>query len=334
MMRFVLVILSLSILVISHAQKPAKVTPAPAPVPQTNRSIAAKDLQKIKRIEDTLARLCETMTYDSVLANRQQACYQLIPTLVRALNTDNSFYYPFDSLITVSRIYPSDSSFRIFTWQLVLPGGRFRYYGFIQMRSTKLKMFPLHDRSDTMVYHPQWILTNENWYGCLYYNIITQYINRQPVYTLFGYEAADLVTRRKLMEILTFNEQGKPVFGAPLIYVHVQADSFRNERKDTFNRYFIEYKYNAPTVFNYDPELQMVVFDHVAPPNEKARGATFSYVPDGTYEGFLWKSNRWNWVERVFTFAINQDNNPPIPVPLFDKPTRQPELPVEIDKPK
>lgn len=316
------------------AQK-GKPVVASAPTAITdNREIGKKDLAKIRLIEDTLARLGEELTYDSLLSNRQKACYAFIPSFVRALTIENSFYFPFDSLYTVSKIYAPDSAFRIFTWQLVLPGGKFRYFGVMQMRSSKPKFFPLHDRSDTMTYHSQRVLTNENWYGCLYYNIVTNYVNRKPVYTLFGYEAADLLTRRKVLEILTFNEKGAPIFGAPVIHIKMEEDSFRNKRYDTLHRFFIEYKYNAPTVFNYDPELQMVVFDHVAPPTDKAKGATFSYVPDGTYEGFIWKSDKWNWVERVFTFAINQDNNPPVPVPLFGKPKNQPELPKEVETPK
>ena len=99
------------------------------------------------------------------------------------------------------------------------------------------------------------------------------------------------------------------------------------QKKKKLSRFFIEYSLNASTILNYDTALEMIVFDHVAPQNKNASGATFSYVPDGTYEGFLWKSNRWNWVEKVFTFAINEDDNPPIPAPLFGKPKHQPELP-------
>ncbi len=46
---------------------------------------------------------------------RQKACDQLIPALVHALKTPYSFYFPFDSLKTVSTQYPKDSTFRIFT---------------------------------------------------------------------------------------------------------------------------------------------------------------------------------------------------------------------------
>lgn len=313
------------------AQKPK----APAtPVITENRTISKTDLQRISSIEDTLALLSKTFTFDSSLAKRQEACYAFIPAFVRALKPDNSFYYLFDSLETVSKIYAPDSSFRIFTWQLVLPKGRFRYFGVIQMRSVKMKIYPLHDRSDTMTYHTQKVLSNENWYGCLYYNIITKYVDKRPVYTLFGFEGADYITRRKVVDILSFDEKGHPKFGAPIFFRKQEEDSFRYKRTDTFTRFFIEYKYNAATVFNYNPEMDMIVFDHVAPPTEKAKGATFSYVPDGTYEGFAWNNNRWNWVEKVFTFAINENDNPPIPAPLFGEPNRQPMLPKEDVKPK
>lgn len=316
----------------SYAQPAKNTTKGAVKIPQVG--LSKEDLRRIKLMEDTLRQLAGTFTYDSLLEERKKACYAFIPKLVQALKYDNSFYYPFDSLETMARVYAPDSSFRIFTWQLVLPKGHFRYYGVIQMRSSKMKIFPLYDLSDTMTYHAQLTTTNENWYGCLYYNIIARQVNQKQVYTLFGYEAADVITRRKVLDILTFDDNGKPKFGAPLFFVKYEEDSMHYKKVDTFSRFFIEYKYNAPTVFNYDANMGMIVFDHVAPPNEKAKGATFSYVPDGTYEGFLWHNNRWDWVEKVFTFGINEMDNPPVPAPLFGDPKRQPELPTEDVKPK
>lgn len=331
-MKHLLLILLCLLFVSSQAQRMNK--PAKAPAVNENRTIAKRDLEKVRLLEDTLHFLSNTLTYDSFLDVRQKACYAFIPKLVEALKFDNSFYYPFDSFETIAKIYPPDSSFRIFTWQLVLPKGKFRYYGVIQMKSTKLKMYPLFDHSDTMTYHSQRVNTNEAWYGCLYYNIIQKQADKKTIYTLFGYEAGDILTRRKIVDILTFDETGKPKFGAPLFYFNQLEDTFHYARKDTFTRFFIEYKYNASTILNYDPQLEMIVFDHVTPPTDKAKGATFTYVPDGTYEGFKWGSNRWNWVEKVFTFAINENDNPPVPVPLFGNPRKQPELPKEDVAPK
>lgn len=309
------------------AQKPAKSKQTDKPV--ASPTLSKTDLPKMQLLEDTLSILSQQFTHDTSLESRKRACHAFIPRLVSALKFTNSFYYKFDSLETVSQVYPPDSSFRILTWQLALRGGQFRYYGVMQMKSSKMKIFPLLDLSDTMQYQTQLVVTNENWYGALYYNVIEQQVNKKNVYTLFGFEAADYITRRKVIEILTFDDKGKPHFGAPLF--HFKYDSTHVKMLDTLNRFFIEYKYNAPTVLNYDESLQMIVYDHVAPPNDKAKGATFSYVPDGTYEGFYWTKERWQWVEKVFTFAINENDNPPIPAPLFGQPNRQPELPKVVE---
>lgn len=325
MKKFFAVFLLISIFTAAFAQ-PSAAKKKPLPLTATP-TLSKHDAQKMKLIEDSLQLLSDVITNDSMLEVRKKACYSFIPKLVSALKLNNSFYHSFDSLESISTIYSPDSTFRIFTWQLVLPKGMFRYYGVIQMRSSKLKIFPLYDMSDTMQYQTQQITGNQNWYGALYYNIILQLIDKKPVYTLFGFEAADYITRRKVIEILQFDKDGKPQFGAPLF--QFKYDSTHVKLLDTLNRFFIEYKYNAPTVLNYDEGMKMIVFDHVAPPNPKAKGATFSYVPDGTYEGFVWIKNHWQWVEKVFTYSINENDNPPIPVPLFGNPKRQPEMPKE-----
>ena len=262
--------------------------------------------------------------------NRKIACYQFIPKLISALKMDNSFYYSFDSLTELSKVYPPDSSFRILTWQMHYPKGRFRYYGVIQMRSTKVKMFPLRDLRDTLPFHTQHILTADNWYGQVYYKIVERTVNKKTYYTLFGFEAADFISRRKILDILTFDDAGRPRFGAPMFDFKYE-DSSHVKAIDTMNRFFIEYKWSASPVMNYDYNKEMIIFDHLAPPNPKAAGAYFTYVQDGTYEGFKWVGNHWQWVEKVFNFAINENDNPPIPNPKFGIPQKQPNLPQEIE---
>jgi hypothetical protein len=316
--------------------------------PVITQDISKADLQKMRAMQDTLHKLSNLMVFDSVPDVRRKACYDFIPKLVTALKLDNSFFFPFDSFETISKVYPADSSFRIFTWQVLMTTpikiasknsktGRdtvfqkpiVRYYGVIQMRSKQLKMFPLF-ASDTLPYGTEKILGPKNWLGQLYYNMMQETVNGKNYYTLFGYEVPDLLTRRKIIDILTFDEQGQPRFGAPMFWFKYD-DSTSNKTGDTLSRFYIEYKYDATPVLNYDKELEMIVFDHVAPPNDKSKGASFTYVPDGTYEGFKWINNHWQWIEKVFTFAINEDDNPPIPAPLFGTPKHQPELPKDGD---
>jgi hypothetical protein len=285
--------------------------------------------------EDTTTYLDTTPHNDTLglarrFEKRKEACYAFIPKLVSALRIDNSFYYPFDSLTELSKVYPPDSSFRILTWQMHYPKGHFRYYGVIQMRSSKLKMFPLRDLRDTLPFHTQQLLTQDNWYGQIYYKIIEKTVNKKTYYTLFGFEAADFISRRKIVDILSFDENGKPHFGAPM-FIFNYDDSTHVKDKDTLNRFFIEYKWSASPTLNYDYNKEMIIFDHLAPPNPRAEGAYFTYMQDGTYEGFKWQTNHWQWVEKVFTFSINDNDNPPIPSPLFGTPKKQPKLPDQIE---
>lgn len=354
-----------------YAQK-GLATHGPLPNVAPSSLLSRQDLIKMTKMEDTLQRLLNIVLYDTTIRvtdksvdytgeiirsmasgkadttvyitarpkvdsaaekrrfeKRKVACYQFIPKLVAALKIDNSFYYPFDSLTEISKIYPPDSSFRILTWQMHYPKGKFRYYGVIQMKSKKMKIYPLRDLRDTLPFHTQQILTQNNWYGQIYYRIIERTYDKKTYYTLFGFEAADFLSRRKIVDILTFDADGSPRFGAPIFCF---TDSSKFKIRDTLDRFFIEYKWSASPTLNYDNNKEMIVFDHLAPPDPKASGVYLTYTQDGTYEGFKWMTNHWEWVEKVFTFAINEDDNPPIPAPLFGIPKKQPTLPQEIEK--
>lgn len=72
-------------------------------------------------------------TEDSVrLANNQLFANYLLEVLYE----ECSMHHPFDSLITVSMLQPSDSSFRIITWYVPLSNQQFRYFGYIQYGDT------------------------------------------------------------------------------------------------------------------------------------------------------------------------------------------------------
>ncbi|HWB61935.1 MAG TPA: hypothetical protein VG603_00385, partial [Chitinophagales bacterium] len=89
-----------------------------AKMPVINETITKANLAKLKTAEDSLQILSDAFLNDSLANNRKKACYAFIPKLVKALEVDNSFFYPFDSVAAISQLYPPDSSFRILSWQL------------------------------------------------------------------------------------------------------------------------------------------------------------------------------------------------------------------------
>lgn len=268
--------------------------------------IGQEDLAFLQEAEDTLGQLAHAVVNDSVKENRLSACQEIIPRLVKALQVRNSFEYPFEQLKAISIQYPRDSSFRVFSWQLYVKEDEYRYYGAIQLNQPELKLFPLVDRSFEVQRPEQRVLSAEQWYGAVYYNIIQAEDKQGKYYLLFGFDGNELFRKRKLIDVLRFEESGEPKFGAP-VFVHGQ-----NKAK---HRVVREYSAEVSTRLNYDESLEMIVFDHLIP-RKGPYGEGVNFYPDGSYEGYrLAEDGRWEYVEKVFNQVSDEA---PRPAPIID----------------
>src|SRR5688572_18569045 len=70
---------------------------------QPQKMIAPADLKKLRAKEDTLKDFARYLITDSLPEDRMISDSIFTRTLVRALRVKNSFYYPFDSIVGVSR---------------------------------------------------------------------------------------------------------------------------------------------------------------------------------------------------------------------------------------
>jgi hypothetical protein len=229
---------------------------------------------------------------------------------VNALKTKNSFYFPFDSLETVSRLYAPDSSFKIFTWQMMINDNVIRQHGAIQMRTYdgSLKLYPLIDKSDITTKLLDTVGNNKGWIGAIYYKIVQKKSSNQNYYTLIGYDENNIRTNRKIIEVLHFAND-EPTFGGRFF-------SFENDKpfKTSQSRYIMEYKKNASPRLNYDDELDMIIVEHLISEEGKPN-SKWTLVGDGDYEGFVWKNGKWIHVNKVFNQAT-PNGKEPVPVPL------------------
>lgn len=261
------------------------------------------DLDDLHAYEDTLKSLADTMVNSPQQFERQKACFKIIKTLVTALQIDGSFSYPFDSVKNISILTSSDKKFRIFNWQLTMTSGVMRFYGAIQVNTKKnLELYPLYDFSDYMKTPQDTITSNEKWYGCIYYRIMKLKNN----YLLFGWDGNNLRSNRKLIDVLHFESDGTPVFGAPIFKFG------EGENEKTTDRFILEYEEDAQVQLNWNDELKMIVFDHLVPRNESTKNLLYTYVPDGTYEGFKLDGTKLIYVSEVFTSTMS--------APVFPKP--------------
>ena len=257
--------------------------------------------------EDSLKKYSFDIVNAANAESRFRADSQFIRSLVRTLKLPYSFAYPFDSLQTISRLYAPDSSFRIFTWQFKKDDMMYLQEGAIQMNEPdgSLKLFPLFDASMFTANPLDSIRTRRNWIGAIYYRIILKTYEGKKYYTLLGFDDYSETSNKKWMEVLTFSPEGQPLFGGP--YFSFQDDSVHKPVQYRFN---IEYKKEAGTRFNYDPQMDMVVYDHLIPENNEPQKKD-TYVPDGDFEAFQWKNGRWVHVEKeLFTVKLKDGEFP------------------------
>ena len=274
--------------------------------------LSSSEKKFLQKKEDSLKKVAIQILKGRNAQDRFSADSQFTKIFVRALQTKNSFYYPFDSLTTIAKVTPKDSVFKIFTWQLVINGDMVRQHGAIQMRSTdgSLQLFPLIDKTDLINNINDTITSNFAWVGALYYKVIEEKAFGKTFYTLLGFDDNNLSSDRKIIEVLTF-KNGKPVFGGPFF-------SFRDNslHKKSMARYIMEYKKNASPHLNYDNEMGLIMLEHLISETGEPQ-KKYTYIPDGDYEGLKWQDGKWVYIEKVFN-QITPEGQVPLPAPVRD----------------
>lgn len=222
---------------------------------------------------------------------RITSCYYFIQTLKKALKVPTSFDYQFTTLKTVSMLKPDDEAFRVFTWNLLLDSGKYRYFGAIQMNNTdSLILYGLYDSSDynkDIIYGQ---FDNRHWMGALYYQIHHYKWKRQDYYIVFGWDGQDARTNRKIIDVLWFDENNKPQFGKEIF----------NFNGDVQSRIIFDFSDRAAMLCRYDKNEKAIVYANLVPINPMLQGRYENYVPDGTYDFLRFEKGSWRQDQQLF----------------------------------
>ena len=277
------------------------------------QKISPSDLKVLKQKEDTLKNLSKSLIVDSLTAGRMRNDSLFVRTLVRSLQVKNSFYYPFDSIKGISKLYSPDSTFRIFSWSLSFDEFYSRQRAAIQFKTPdgSLRLVPLRDFSEFSQKPTDSVRTKDTWIGAVYYRIIKNEYNGKNYYTLFGFDDNNIRSNKKWIDVLTFDNKNMPQFGGTFSF---EKDTARRAPQ---KRFFIEYKKEASTYVNYDEDMNMILVDHLVSETEEP-DKPYTLVPDGDYEGFEWKAGKWVHVDKVFNQKL-EDGQAPVPDPILDK---------------
>lgn len=286
------------------------------------KSKSDKKETPLSKAEKDLKGYVKTFLTNRDVDARQEAATKFVEGFQTALELPQSFDYKFDSLSNVLHIYPPDSTFRILTWELYVDKDEYKYFGIIQHRGDSKKgiapkVILLDDFSGRMRKIEDKIYNAQNWYGALYYNIKPFKTKEGIKYALFGLDSYEFFEKRKILEILSFDEEREPIFGAPVIEYTIKQNNVP-PREMVFNRFMIQYSSEAAASINFNTDEDMILFDHLIPMNANFPGVEYVMVPDGSYEGFKLKKGVWTYVEKVYDHKYEIDEFP-VPEPVLNK---------------
>jgi hypothetical protein len=260
------------------------------------------NVKQLMILQDSLSHLGKRLINNDTEMERMNANSQFIQTLVQALKVPHSFNFPFDSVKAVTIVNSPDSRYRIISWHVAFDDGSYRFYGTIQMNTGEgLKMYPLTDYSPYIKNAEDTITNNTKWLGAQYYKIIPVYSGPNPYYVLLGWKGNNVKTTKKVIEVLSFNHEGKPVLGMPV---------FIGNGK-TRKRVVFEYTRQVSMLLKYDEDQHLIVFDNLAPQDKRQTGKYEFYGPDLTYNGYRFKDGHWIYVDNIDmrNAPSSQDNN-------------------------
>jgi hypothetical protein len=301
------------------------------------QKLTTENKQLLNNLEKEMIPFARNMVMADDVVDRYRADSNFTRGLVKALKTPYSFYYNFDSINTISKLYAPDSTFKIFTWQLEKDYSSVRQKGAIQLNTHdgSLKLIPLFDASDDTENPVDSIRNTNRWIGALYYKIILTTYQNKKYYTLIGFDENNEKSNKKWIDVLTFDNNGTPKFGGR--YFQYPNDELKP--KQPAFRFCIEYKKDARARVTYDEEMGIIVFDHlISEGNTPEQKQTL--IPDGDFEGFKWVDAHWVHINKLFDYKVDLNGvdpiigNPPVPKPLTDsKPSKKKQKATDDDNP-
>ena len=263
---------------------------------------------EILEMESKLTVLGKAILQDTLLINRQNANLEFCEIFEKLLDHPDIYTYSFDSLITVSKLISPDESFRVFTWQLFEADDIYTYIGYILHNDgswTSLK-----DASSDYFTPEFEVGDKDHWYGALYYKMVPfQSAENKTRYLVFGYDGNSLMERRKVIDVLSFDEEGNPTFGEPVFVSSKESVA----HPPVMHRILIEYFANAKVSCNFNEIHNQIIYPHLV--FMKTPEGEFM-IPDGSYEGYVYEEGKWRHNVKVFNQVQDE---PPFPEPVLNK---------------
>ena len=240
----------------------------------------------------TLANKILTTSNDSL---KEEANKLLIEDVEELLLMRGSFHYSFENVDKLSIITSPDNKFKLFNWVVPKSNNTFEYYAYLQFYTKRKKeqfYFKLIDISAFVEDEQTKVFTQGDWFGALYSDIVHTKFDKKNFYTFIGWDGNNGSTTKRIIDILTFDENEEPIFGSPIFKMN----------DGTRTRMVLEYSKKVSTNMSYNEDEEYIVFDHLEPLEVGIRGMYEFYVPSLSYDGLTFKNGKWRLVEDIAIF--------------------------------
>ena len=248
-------------------------------------NVAAQDTLQLHQSQISIAQKMEEAKNQETDSLKKYMMDVITSDFGGLLYYDAAFDYNFYMLKNVSSVYSNDNKLRILTWVLPLNDGTHQYYGFVLYRESPtdgVMITPLTDMSEQTPNPQNANMQANNWYGAIYYELQQVGNKKSKIYGAAGWDGGDLFTNRKVLEQITINSDGIPIFGG----------TFKSEESDGLKRLIFEFTKKAGMTLRYDQKLKMFVADHLSAPPQ-FRGNKRFYGPDMSFDGYVFDYDRW-----------------------------------------
>jgi len=260
---------------------------------------------------DTLETLADSLIYASTDLRKINANDKYKRILNEVLKDSLSIFYNFSRIKNLSVLTAPGNQFRIYTWTLRLGKDEYDYYGFTQYQLKVKKgwfspakienyIFELKNQSSSIGNDELARLTNTNWLGCIYYTLVPSPKKKDNSFILIGWDGYAYSSTKKIIETIRFTDKGEPIFGYQIIrFDTTHGNSKAKPNFQNKSRIIFEYSGNVTMHCNYNLNLNMIVFDHLAPSNPALAGVKRVYAPDFTYDGLLYEKKSWTYKKDI-----------------------------------
>ncbi len=212
---------------------------------------------------------------------------------------DGAFNYKFKLLETVAVLDSPDGKIRIVNWNIEYPDFSYSFGGFVMHKNNKnVSVFELKDVFDPYQSKPKGIVNEDNWYGALYYKIIPFLNGRNTEYLLLGWDGGTTGSNYKVLDVLSVSKK-HIYFGSPVF----------NSNGEFSKRVVFEYSDRANMTMRYEVKYGRIVMDHLSPEAPSMEGVYSYYVPDFSYDAYVFDGKYWKLKEDIIAVNNPQESN-------------------------